>query len=286
MLKHLSSLNKYFVKYRGRLVLGLFFVTIANLLAVVGPVIVRMLLDDMQSNINSYRLVANSSLSSMMQEIIYSTVLYGGLALLGLALLRGVFMFLMRQTLIVMSRYIEYDQKKEIYDHYQQLDWHFFKTHFTGDLMNRISEDVSRVRMYTGPSIMYATNLTVLTIMCVWGMARVDYVLTLMVIVPLPLLALTIYYVNSIIHRKTEKIQAQLSSLTSTAQESYSGIRMIKSFVQEPTQLRVFNRASEAYRKSAINLSFTEAVYFPSMNLFIGLSMLFTIVVGGYLVLW
>lgn len=285
MLKHLSSLNKYFVKYRGRLVLGLFFVTIANLLAVVGPVIVRMLLDDMQSNINSYRLVANSSLSSMMQEIIYSTVLYGGLALLGLALLRGVFMFLMRQTLIVMSRYIEYDQKKEIYDHYQQLDWHFFKTHFTGDLMNRISEDVSRVRMYTGPSIMYATNLTVLTIMCVWGMARVDYVLTLMVIVPLPLLALTIYYVNSIIHRKTEKIQAQLSSLTSTAQESYSGIRMIKSFVQEPTQLRVFNRASEAYRKSAINLSFTEAVYFPSMNLFIGLSMLFTIVVGGYLVL-
>lgn len=285
MLKHLSSLNKYFVKYRGRLVLGLFFVTIANLLAVVGPVIVRMLLDDMQSNINSYRLIANSSLSPMMQEIIYSTVLYGGLALLGLALLRGVFMFLMRQTLIVMSRYIEYDQKKEIYDHYQQLDWHFFKTHFTGDLMNRISEDVSRVRMYTGPSIMYATNLTVLTIMCVWGMARVDYVLTLMVIVPLPLLALTIYYVNSIIHRKTEKIQAQLSSLTSTAQESYSGIRMIKSFVQEPTQLRVFNRASEAYRKSAINLSFTEAVYFPSMNLFIGLSMLFTIVVGGYLVL-
>lgn len=285
MLKHLSSLNKYFVKYRGRLVLGLFFVTIANLLAVVGPVIVRMLLDDMQSNINSYRLVANSSLSSMMQEIIYSTVLYGGLALLGLALVRGVFMFLMRQTLIVMSRYIEYDQKKEIYDHYQQLDWHFFKTHFTGDLMNRISEDVSRVRMYTGPSIMYATNLTVLTIMCVWGMARVDYVLTLMVIVPLPLLALTIYYVNSIIHRKTEKIQAQLSSLTATAQESYSGIRMIKSFVQEPTLLRVFNRASEAYRKSAINLSFTEAVYFPSMNLFIGLSMLFTIVVGGYLVL-
>ena len=285
MLKHLSSLNKYFVKYRGRFVLGLFFVTIANLLAVVGPVIVRMLLDDMQSNINSYRLVANSSLSSMMQEIIYSTVLYGGLALLGLALVRGVFMFLMRQTLIVMSRYIEYDQKKEIYDHYQQLDWHFFKTHFTGDLMNRISEDVSRVRMYTGPSIMYATNLTVLTIMCVWGMARVDYVLTLMVIVPLPLLAITIYYVNSIIHRKTEKIQAQLSTLTATAQESYSGIRMIKSFVQEPTLLRVFNRASEAYRKSAINLSFTEAVYFPSMNLFIGLSMLFTIVVGGYLVL-
>lgn len=285
MLKHLSSLNKYFVKYRGRLVLGLIFVTIANLLAVVGPVIVRMLLDDMQSNINSYRLVANSSLSSTMQDIIFSTVLYGGLALLGLALIRGVFMFLMRQTLIVMSRYIEYDQKKEIYDHYQQLDWHFFKTHFTGDLMNRISEDVSRVRMYTGPSIMYATNLLVLTIMCVWGMARVDYVLTLMVIVPLPLLALTIYYVNSIIHRKTEKIQAQLSSLTTTAQESYSGIRMIKSFVQEATMLRVFNRASEAYRKSAINLSFTEAVYFPSMNLFIGLSMLFTIVVGGYLVL-
>ncbi|RYZ36893.1 MAG: ABC transporter ATP-binding protein, partial [Sphingobacteriales bacterium] len=170
-----------------------------------------------------------------------------------------------------------------IYSHYQELHAHFFKSHFTGDLMNRISEDVSRVRMYTGPSIMYATNLLVLTVMCIWGMLRVDPYLTMFVVIPLPVLALTIYLVNKIIYRKSEHIQAQLSALTTTAQETYSGIRVIKSFVQEKNMLQFFNKTSEGYRKSAINLSLTEAIYFPSMNLFIGLSMLSTILVGGYL---
>lgn len=282
-MKHLFALNKYFVKYKWRFVWGLLFVTISNLLAVVGPVIVRMVLDDVQANVNSYRLLAGSRLTTDMQSIIFSMVLGSGIILIALALVRGVFMFLMRQTLIVMSRHIEYDQKKEIYDHYQKLDLHFYKTHFTGDLMNRISEDVSRVRSYTGPSIMYAANLLVLTLMCVWGMLRVDVGLTLLVVAPLPLLAFIIYWVNSIIHRKTEKIQTQLSSLTATAQESYSGIRVIKSFVQEQNMIRFFNQTSEAYRKSAINLSLTEAIYFPSMNVFIGLSMLLTILAGGYL---
>lgn len=282
-MKHLFALNKYFVKYKWRFVWGLLFVAISNLLAVVGPVIVRMVLDDVQANVNSYRLLAGSSLTTDMQSIIFSMVLGSGILLIALALVRGVFMFLMRQTLIVMSRHIEYDQKKEIYDHYQKLDLHFYKTHFTGDLMNRISEDVSRVRSYTGPSIMYAANLLVLTLMCVWGMLRVDVWLTLLVVAPLPLLAFIIYWVNSIIHRKTEKIQTQLSSLTATAQESYSGIRVIKSFVQEQNMIRFFNQTSEAYRKSAINLSLTEAIYFPSMNVFIGLSMLLTILAGGYL---
>lgn len=282
-MKHLFALNKYFVKYKWRFVWGLLFVAISNLLAVVGPVIVRMVLDDVQANVNSYRLLAGSSLTTDMQSIIFSMVLGSGIFLIALALVRGVFMFLMRQTLIVMSRHIEYDQKKEIYDHYQKLDLHFYKTHFTGDLMNRISEDVSRVRSYTGPSIMYAANLLVLTLMCVWGMLRVHVWLTLLVVAPLPLLAFIIYWVNSIIHRKTEKIQTQLSSLTATAQESYSGIRVIKSFVQEQNMIRFFNQTSEAYRKSAINLSLTEAIYFPSMNVFIGLSMLLTILAGGYL---
>ncbi len=282
-MKHLFALNKYFVKYKWRFVWGLLFVAISNLLAVVGPVIVRMVLDDVQANVNSYRLLTGSSLTTDMQSIIFSMVLGSGILLIALALVRGVFMFLMRQTLIVMSRHIEYEQKKEIYDHYQKLDLHFYKTHFTGDLMNRISEDVSRVRSYTGPSIMYAANLLVLTLMCVWGMLRVDVWLTLLVVAPLPLLAFIIYWVNSIIHRKTEKIQTQLSSLTATAQESYSGIRVIKSFVQEQNMIRFFNQTSEAYRKSAINLSLTEAIYFPSMNVFIGLSMLLTILAGGYL---
>lgn len=282
-MKHLSSLNKYFIKYKWRLLLGLLFVAISNLFAVIPPVIVRTILDEVQQDVQQYNLIGSSVLRADMRAFIYKMVVGYGLLLLGLALLRGVFMFMMRQTIIVMSRHIEYDQKNEIYNHYQSLHTQFFKSHFTGDLMNRIAEDVSRVRMYTGPSIMYATNLLVLSTMCIWGMLRVDALLTLCVVLPLPLLASTIYLVNKVVYKKSEQIQAQLSGLTTTAQESYSGIRVIKSFVQEKNMLRFFTNTSEGYRKSAINLSLTEAIYFPSMGLFIGLSMLATVLVGGYL---
>lgn len=279
-MKNLASLNKYFVKYKWRLLLGIVFVATSNIFAVISPVVVRNVLDKVQASINTYH---HSTFSKGMESEIFRLVLWNGLLLLGLALARGVFMFFMRQTIIVMSRHIEYDQKNEIYQHYQQLNTQFFKKHFTGDLMNRISEDVSRVRMYTGPSLMYSINLIVLSIMCIWGMLRVNAQLTLYVVAPLPLLALSIYIVNSLIFRKSEKIQAQLSGLTTTAQESYSGIRVIKSFVQEKNMLRFFNDTSEEYRKSAVNLSLTEAIYFPAMNLFIGLSMLSTVFIGGWL---
>lgn len=282
-MKNLASLNKYFIKYKWRLSLGLLFVTVSNIFAVIPPAIVRNVLDEVQENVNSYRLLDNMAIKASMESYIFRLVLWNGLLLLGLALMRGIFMFFMRQTVIVMSRHIEYDQKNEIYRHYQQLDTQFYKRHFTGDLMNRISEDVSRVRMYTGPSLMYSVNLIVLSIMCLWGMLRVNPLLTLYVVAPLPLLALSIYLVNRIIFKKSEKIQAQLSDLTTTAQETYSGIRVIKSFVQEINMLKFFNKTSEEYRKSAINLSLTEAIYFPAMNLFIGLSMLSTVLIGGYL---
>ena len=204
-----------------------------------------------------------------------------GIAILILALLRGLFMFFMRQTVIVMSRYIEFDQKNEIYQHYQKLDTQFYKTHSTGDLMNRISEDVGKVRMYTGPSIMYLTNLVTIIIFAVANMWASEPTLTMYVLAPLPVLAITIYYVNTIIHRKSEKIQELLSDLTTNAQQSYSGIRVIKSYVQEKAMLNFFNRNSDDYRKSAIGLAKVEAVYFPSMFLLIGLSTLLTIMIGG-----
>ena len=284
-MKNLRSLRKYFIRYRGRLLLGMLFVTVSNLFAVIPPVIVRNVLDNVQENMGVYNLIKGSKLTGELEHYIFSMVLQGGMILLGLAILRGVFMFFMRQTIIVMSRYIEYDQKAEIFRHYEALDTQFFKTHYTGDMMNRISEDVARVRQYTGPAIMYAVNLVVLSTMCLWGMMRVSPLLTLYVVLPLPILAATIYYVNKLINRKSETIQAQLSDLTTTAQESYSGIRVIKSFVQEEAQVAHFNASSEEYRKSAVNLALTEAVYFPAMNLFIGLSMLSTVLIGGWYVL-
>ncbi len=282
-MKALAALNPYFYKYKWHLILGLLFVAVSNLFAVLPPVIVRTVIDRVTAEAASFDFFRNTGVEKVASSYVFNLVLWYGLLLLGLALLRGVFMFLMRQTLIVMSRHIEYAQKDAIYKHYQQLDAGFFKTHFTGDLMNRISEDVSRVRMYTGPALMYTTNMVVLTVLCFWGMSRVDARLTLLVAAPLPLLVVAIYFVNRIIARKSEKIQAQLSGLTTTAQESYSGIRVIKSFVQEKTMLSHFTQTAEEYRKSAVNLSLTESIWFPSITLFVGISLLLTILSGGYL---
>jgi ATP-binding cassette subfamily B multidrug efflux pump len=271
-MKNLGSVNKYFIKYKLRLFLGLLFVAIASKFAVMPGNVIKNILDKVQS----------MKAAGIEEKQIIAVVVKGGMWLLGLALLRGIFMFMQRQTIIVMSRRIEYDQKSEVYRHYQQLNTKFYKENFTGDLMNRISEDVSRVRMYTGPSIMYFTAVVFLTLFCVVDMLRVNMMLTVCVVAPLPLLALSIYFVNRIIFKKSGKIQAQLSALTTTAQESYSGIRVIKSFVQERNMMRFFEANSEAYRQSSINLAVTEAVYFPSMNLFIGLSTLSTVLIGGY----
>jgi ATP-binding cassette subfamily B protein len=204
-----------------------------------------------------------------------------GLVILVLALLRGFFLFLMRQTIIVMSRHVEYDQKNEIYEHYQRLDTQFYKSQSTGDLMNRIAEDVSRVRMFTGPAVMYLVNLVAIISLSVFFMFRRDAELTLYVLAPLPILAVAIYYVNNTINRKSERIQAALSDLTTNAQESYSGIRVIKSFVQERSMLGFFAANTENYRRNAIGLAKVEAVYFPSITLLIGISTLLTIMIGG-----
>ena len=281
-MTHLAALNKYLLRYKWHLILGMLFVSISNVFAVIPPVIIRNVIDRVNANITNYRLVAGTSLSGDFEDYIFTLVLQSGLILLGLAIARGLFMFFMRQTIIVMSRHVEYNLKNDIYRHYQALNTQFYKTRNTGDLMNRISEDVSRVRMYIGPAIMYTTNLVVLTIMCLWNMVRVSPLLTFYVILPLPFLALSIYLVNRVIFRKSEKIQSQLSDMTTIAQESYSGIRVIKSFVQEKAMMGFFNDKSEEYKKSAINLSLTEAVFFPSMNLFIGLSILSTVLIGGY----
>ena len=292
-MKHLKSLRKYFWKYRFRLLAGLLFIITSNYFSVLPPQLTGFVVNKVQNIIdkNSHAPIPLQSdplinsfikwMNNMKNLDTGKLVLLCGVAILLLALIRGVLMFFMRQTIIVMSRYIEYDQKNEIYQHYQKLDTHFYKTQNIGDLMNRISEDVSRVRMYTGPAIMYLVNLITIIIFCVANMWANEPRLTLYVLAPLPILAITIYYVNTIIHRKSEKIQELLSDLTTGAQQSYSGIRVIKSYVQEKAMLHFFNRTSEDYRKNAISLAKVEAIYFPSMFLLIGFSTLLTIMIGG-----
>jgi ATP-binding cassette, subfamily B, multidrug efflux pump len=289
-VKHLRALNKYFWKYRIRLGVGLVFVFLSNYFNVLSPQVTRFVIDYVQKSLNLPGYKAPSrppEYDFLVQKVINyldgsgSVVALCGITILLLALLRGFFLFLMRQTIIVMSRHIEFDQKNEVYSHYQQLDTAFYKMHSTGDLMNRIAEDVSRVRQFTGPAIMYLANLLAIISLSVFFMLKSDPELTLYVLAPLPILAITIYFVNNTINKKSEKIQESLSDLTTNAQESYSGIRVIKSFVQEKAMLGFFTKNSEAYKKNAIGLAKVEAVYFPSITLLIGLSTLITIMIGG-----
>ncbi len=290
-MKHLKAIRKYFWKYRVRLGVGIIFIFLSNYFNVLTPQVTGFVIDVVQRNLPGYQPPKREpSYDYLVLQFIEwmkgmsgltQVVAWCGITILLLALLRGLFLFLMRQTIIVMSRHIEYDQKNEVYRHYQQLDAGFYKRNSTGDLMNRIAEDVSRVRMFSGPAIMYLVNLITLISLAVFFMYKRDPLLTWYVLAPLPVLAFTIYFVNNTIHKKSERIQASLSDLTTNAQESYSGIRVIKSFVQEKAMLGFFTRNSEEYRKNAISLARVEAVYFPSITLLIGISTLLTIMIGG-----
>lgn len=268
------------------------FIFLSNYFNVLSPQVTGFVIDYVQQLFPGYTAPKNPpKYDALVNEITGSIAGSGyswvkvvalcGITILSLALLRGFFLFLMRQTIIVMSRHIEYDQKNEVYKHYQQLDTAFYKTHSTGDLMNRIAEDVSRVRMFTGPAIMYLANLVAIISLSVFFMLKRDAELTLYALAPLPILAITIYFVNNTINKKSEQIQESLSDLTTNAQESYSGIRVIKSFVQEKAMLGFFAKNSEEYKKNAIGLAKVEAVYFPSITFLIGLSTLLTIMIGG-----
>jgi len=291
-VKELAAVNKYLWKYKSRLLLGTFFVVLSNFFAVIAPQITGYVVSQVQQHLPGATKFAHLQTHSYLvnllidwldtQQISFSKlVAICSITILLLAVCRGVLLFFMRQTIIVMSRHIEYDQKNEVYAKYQSLDAGFYKTHNTGDLMSRITEDVSRVRMYTGPAIMYLINLVTLIGLALYYMLKKDVTLTLYVLAPLPILAITIYFVNSIINKKSEKIQGLLANLTTNAQETYAGIRVIKSFVQEKAMLSFFEKNSEDYKNNAIDLAKVESIYFPSMALLIGLSTVVTIFMGG-----
>ncbi|HTI57966.1 ABC transporter ATP-binding protein [Mucilaginibacter sp.] len=280
-MRSLAYLNKFLYKYRWRLIPGILFVIISNIFGVLPAKVIGMAFDLVRENISVYQLFAGFDRQSMIYSIFgYSLLLFGVLVLL-LALLRGLFLFFMRQTIIVMSRHIEYDLKNEIYEHYQQLSLAFYRRHNTGDLMNRATEDVSRVRMYLGPGIMYTVNTVILFIMAIAIMLTVNIRLAVFSILPLPILAVTIYYVNNIINFRSEKIQQRLSALSSFVQENFSGIRVIKSYVRENSVRESFVHESENYKTHSMALVKVQALFYPTMLLLVGLSNVIVMYVGG-----
>ncbi len=280
-MKELAYLNKYFYKYRWRLIPGILFVIISNLFGVLPARIIRLAFDLVTENISVFRLFNGFERQQLVYEIFnYCLLLFGGIVLL-LALLRGVFLFFMRQTIILMSRHIEYDLKNEIYRHYQNLSMSFYRRNNTGDLMNRVTEDVSRVRMYIGPAIMYTINTTVLFLLVIFAMVSVNVKLAVYCLLPLPVLAVTIYFVRTLINKRSELIQEQLSNLSSFVQETFSGIRVVKAYVRETDVRNKFDAESEKYKASTMQLVQVQALFYPIMLLLIGLSTIITVYVGG-----
>ncbi|MEE2700083.1 MAG: ABC transporter ATP-binding protein [Bacteroidota bacterium] len=271
-MRHLTFLNKYFWKYRNLLTLGFIFVFISNVFALYPAEFVRKSFDNVKDLLNQ----TNVSTDTYSSILIY----YGSLILL-FALLKGVFMFFMRQTIIVMSRKIEYDLKNEIYQHYQDLSIAFYKKNDTGDMMNRITEDVSRVRMYLGPALMYAINIVTLFCLVISTMLSISPTLSVYVLLPLPILAISVYYVSSTMNKRSEQVQKQLSVLTTFSQEAFSGISILKSFRNEDNSANKFDEHCKEYTSKNLSLVKVDALFFPLIIFMIGLSTILTVYFGG-----
>ncbi|MBK7941491.1 MAG: ABC transporter ATP-binding protein [Flavobacteriales bacterium] len=307
-MRPLLALNPYFRRYRGRLLLGFLFIVLSNLFAVYSPQVVREAVDLIAAGIEQAERPAPDrvlavpatlqlwvgwtgvDLQGLLDDLadrdaIAATVTRCALLLAALylvfALLKGLFMFFMRQTIIVMSRLIEYDMKNVIFDHYQSLDRAFYKRNSTGDLMNRISEDVGKVRMYLGPAVMYTVNLVVLFVLCIGFMLSVNPTMTLWTLLPLPLMSLVIYRVSDLINRRSLDVQRQQSVLSTLAQESFSGIRVLKAYAREGHAADRFRASSACYRTLSLAQARVDALFMPAIGLLIGISSILTVFIGG-----
>lgn len=261
--------------------LGILFVTISNLFGIIPAQLIRNAINVVADNLHIYSQFRGFESEKQVYKLITHSILIFGLLVLLMAFLKGIFMFFMRQTIIVMSRLIEYDMKNEIFSHYQQLNPSFYSRNNTGDLMNRISEDVGRVRMYLGPAIMYTINLVVMFILVISAMLRVNVTLTFYVLIPLPILVFVVYYVHDMINKRSEQVQEKLSEISTFVQESFSGIRVLKSFAREQKYQEAFVGQSIAYKDISLNLVRINALFMPAMLILIGLSSLLTIYIGG-----
>ena len=308
-MKNLAQLNVYFWKYRGRLFAGFILIVFGNIFSVYAPVVVRdgidfladalRVKDSLQETTqipspSSFQYIAswfNSSepAISFTPENYASTVVKIGIMLAVLYLImyviKGVFLFYQRQALIVMSRHIEYDLKNEVYQKYQELDYTFYKRNRTGDLMNRISEDVNRVRMYVGPAVMYTLNLVVLLVMCTVVMLRIDVELTLYTLSPLPFMMIAIFYVSKTINKKSDLVQQQQSKLSAIVQESISGIRVLRAFGREQSFADTFSTESDHYKEKQLKLVRIDALFMPVIVILVGLSTILTVYIGAHKVM-
>ena len=270
-MKELQFLNKYFIKYRFRIILGILITIASKIFALFTPQLIG----------KSITLISDQIKAPVDTEVFRYEMSLNILYIIGAAIATGLFTFLMRQTIINVSRYVEFDLKNEIYNHYQHLSIAFYKRNRTGDLMSRISEDVSKVRMYIGPAVMYTINTLTLFIVALFYMYNKAPSLTLYTILPLPVLSISIYFLSKLIHKQSTIVQAHLSTLSSSTQEFFSGIWITKAYALETQTEETFSNLANAQREKRLGLSKIQAVFYPLMLLLIGASNLLVIYIGG-----
>ena len=275
-MKNLKYLNKYFFKYRVKILIGFCFIFLANIFSLFPANLIGKSFDIIIEQTK----VSSISIADMHQQLFTYVLL-----LILVAVMKGVFMFFMRQNIIVVSRYIEYDLKNDIYQKYQNLSLNFYKQNDSGDILNRITEDVAKVRMYLGPAVMYSLNLVLLILLILSRMLFISPLLTIIVLIPLPILAFLIYKVSHRINVQSKIVQEKLSSLTNSVQEVFSGIRLVKSFVREKEVVMSFDSFSEKYMQEQISLYRINSMFFPLILLLVGVSVILTVYIGGLLVL-
>ncbi len=307
-MRALAHLNKYLWKYKYRIILGTVFIVATNLFKIYSPRIIQEAFDLMkesleafdQGNTENFNIAIPNTIQLVLDlfglsandvlgvgsgqpfsETLVNLSILLAVVYFAAAIFSGIFLFFTRQTIIIMSRLIEYDLKNEVFDHYQKLSLAFYRRNNTGDLMNRISEDVSKVRMYLGPAIMYTINLVILSCLAIYAMVRVNLELTLYVLLPLPILSISIYYVSSMINKRSEKVQKQQAHLSTLVQESLSGIRVLKAYNRQKSTQDKFTDACNTYKIDALSLVKVEALFMPAIILLIGLSTVITIYAGG-----
>jgi ATP-binding cassette subfamily B multidrug efflux pump len=280
-LQSLAYLNKYLYKYKANLLWGILFVILSNVFAIIPAQVVRHAFDLVGDTISIHHLFKGTTVETSIAEVFGTAVLTYGVLIVIMALIRGVFLFFMRQTIIVMSRLVEYDLKDEIYAHYQTLPLSFYRKNNTGDLMARISEDVGQVRMYVGPAIMYGINMVGSTVLIVAYMLYVNVTLTFYTLLPLPFLSISIYYVNNWINKYSAEIQKNLSAMSTFVQEAFSGIRVIKSFAREGNSVDNFTELSDNYKKQSLKLAMVNALFFPLILTLVGVSTIMVVYIGG-----
>ncbi len=281
-MQPLFYINKYFIRYKWHFLGGIVFVSLSNYFRVLQPQYIRDAMNLVMENLTKYNALAVGSPErlALYNQLSSSLVWFGGIVLL-CALLMGLFMYFMRQTIVVMSHLVIRDLREEIFLKYESLDTAFYKRNSTGDMMSRITEDVSKVRMYVGPAMLYGINLVSLFVMTIYAMFKVNFELSMYSLLPLPILSISIYYVSNLIQTRSGLIQKQLANLNSIAQEVYSGIRVVKSYTQEQPQIKVFEDESDIFKQKSLELARINAMFFPLMLLLIGASTIIVIYVGG-----